>query len=110
MPDAVTTWILRAVGFFFMFLGLSLVFRPIAVFGDVVPLVGSLLGAGVGVFSGLVAAFFSFVTIGLAWFVYRPLLGIALLALAVGAGFLLARWAARGASRARVPPPPLPSK
>jgi transmembrane protein TMEM43 len=81
----VMTWILRGGGFFAMFLGLFLCFRPIAVLGDVVPLFGSLLGAGVGLFAFLVSAVLSFTTIAIAWITVRPLLGIALLVLAVGA-------------------------
>jgi hypothetical protein len=105
--NTAVTWVVRALGFFMMFLGLGLAFKPIAVFGDVVPLVGNLLGAGVGLFSGLVAAFFSFATIAIAWIVYRPLVGIALLALALGAIVLLAR-TNRGKSRATPPPVPPP--
>jgi hypothetical protein len=81
----VLTWILRGGGFFAMFLGLFLVFRPIAVLGDVVPFIGSLLGVGVGLFAFLVSAVLSFTTIAVAWITVRPLLGITLLVLAVGA-------------------------
>jgi hypothetical protein len=105
-----TTWLVRGIGLFMMFLGLFLVFRPIAVFGDVVPVVGSLLRAGVGAVSALMAAFFSFVTIALGWLVYRPVVGVVLLALAAGALFLLIRVAKREPARMPVPGvPPLPS-
>jgi hypothetical protein len=76
------TWILRGGGFFIMFLGLVMVFKPISVFGDVVPIVGTLLGAGLAVFAGAVAAALSLVTIAISWLAYRPLLGIGLLVLA----------------------------
>jgi hypothetical protein len=84
------TWILRGVGFFLMFLGLTLVFKPIAVFGDVIPFVGTLLGAGLAVFAGAVAAALSLITIAIAWLFYRPVLGIVLLLLAAGAVYGLA--------------------
>jgi Transmembrane protein 43 len=106
--NTMITWVLRAVGFFMMFLGLSLVFRPIAVFGDVVPLVGRLLGAGVGLFAALVAAVLSFVTIAVAWFVYRPLLSFVLVALAAGALALLVRATRSRGAPAVPPPPPIP--
>jgi hypothetical protein len=83
--NSVVTWILRGGGFFAMFLGLFLCFRPIAVLGDVVPMFGSLLGAGVGLFAFLVSAVLSFTTIAVAWITVRPLLGITLLVLAAGA-------------------------
>lgn len=78
--NRVLTWILRAVGFLFVFLGVLLVFRPLAVLGSVVPLFGSLLEAGLGLFSFGVAAVLSFVTIATAWVFYRPLFGLGLLA------------------------------
>ena len=83
--NAVMTWILRAVGFLVMFLGIFMVFRPIAVFADVVPLFGTFLGAGIGLFAFLGAAALSFLTIAIAWVFVRPVLGIAMLAIAIGA-------------------------
>ncbi len=77
------TWILRVAGFFLMFLGLFLIFRPIAVVADLVPLIGTLFGAGIGIFAGLTAAVLSLVVIALAWLYFRPVLGIALLLLAL---------------------------
>ena len=79
--NAVLTWILRGVGFFLMALGLYLIFNPLVVLADVVPFVGSILGAGTALFAGLIAASLSLLTIALGWLSYRPLLGIALLVL-----------------------------
>jgi hypothetical protein len=78
------TWILRAVGFILMFLGLVMIFRPISVLGDVIPIVGTVLGAGLGVFAGAMAAALSVATISVAWLVYRPVLGVALMVVALG--------------------------
>lgn len=82
--NKVMTWVLRGGGFLAMVLGLFLVFRPLSVLGDVVPFVGSLLGVGVGLFALLVGAVLSFSTIAIAWIFVRPLVGITLLALAIG--------------------------
>ena len=104
--SAMMTWILRGVGFFAMFFGLAMLFAPIAVFGDVVPLVGRVLGAGTSIVAGFLAAFFAIGTIAIAWITYRPVLGIILVLFAAGAVFLLVRVA-----RKRAPangPPPLP--
>jgi hypothetical protein len=79
------TWILRGGGFLIMFLGLVMVFKPISVFGDVIPIVGTLLGAGLAVFAGAVAAALSLITIAISWLAFRPLVGILLLLLAGGA-------------------------
>jgi hypothetical protein len=89
--NAVLTWILRAVGFFVMFLGIFMVFRPIAVLADVVPLFGTMLGAGIGFFAFLGAAALSFLTIAIAWVFVRPVLGIILVAIAIGAMVWLLR-------------------
>ena len=83
--NTMLTWLLRFAGFLMMFFGLMMVFRPISVFGDVIPLVGTLLGAGIGVFAGLVSVVLSLVTIAVAWIFFRPLIGVLLLVLAVGA-------------------------
>ncbi len=100
--NVVLTWILRGVGFFLMFLGLVMVFRPVAVVADVVPLFGSLLGVGIGIFAFLVSVTLASITIAVSWLAVRPLLGITLLvlsALAVTGLVVLAR--RRIAARAR---------
>jgi hypothetical protein len=109
------TWILRGGGWLAMFLGLVLVFRPIAVLGDVVPLFGSLLGVGVGLFAFLVSATLSLITIAIAWITVRPLLGIAMLVLAGGAAYWLIKKSRQKkmqgapATPGFVPPPPPPA-
>lgn len=83
--NVIVTWLLRALGFIMMALGLYMIFNPLAVLADVLPILGSLVGAGTGMIAGLVAFILSLVTIAVAWLFYRPLLGITLLVLA-GAG------------------------
>lgn len=92
------TWILRAGGFFLMFFGLLMIVSPLKVFADVVPFIGRIVGAGTGLMAFLIAAIFSLGTIGIAWIVYRPLVGISLFALMAGAMFLFARRARRGSA------------
>jgi Transmembrane protein 43 len=104
------TWILRAVGFFVMFLGLLMIFKPIAVLGDVVPLVGTILGAGLGLFSFLTALFLSLVTIAISWIFVRPLLGISLLVVALAAlAWLISVGMKKKKARAGLPPVPVPA-
>ncbi|HEV7670329.1 MAG TPA: TMEM43 family protein [Thermoanaerobaculia bacterium] len=108
--NAVLTWILRAVGFFMFFLGTFLIFRPLAVFADVLPLFGTMLGAGIGLFAFLISVVLSSLTIAVAWIFVRPVLGILLLVLAAGAAFwLIKRGRAKKAQRAGTVLPPLPS-
>jgi len=81
--NAMLTWLLRLVGFLVMLLGLFLIFNPLVVIADVLPFLGNLLGAGVGITAFLLAAAFSCLTIAVAWLFYRPVLGIILIGVAV---------------------------
>lgn len=83
------TWILRFVGFVLMGMGISLIFRPLVVLADVVPLFGNIVGAGVGFVSFSVAAILSLTTIAIAWIAYRPYISFPLLAVAAGVLFFL---------------------
>lgn len=93
--NAMFTWIMRLVGFLMMTFGIAMVFKPLVVVADVVPIFGDLLQGGVLLFSGVVAAALSLITIGIAWVFYRPLWGIGLIVVAVllvvGAKMLLGR-------------------
>ena len=103
--NTIITWALRGGGFFLMFLGLTLVFKPISVLGDVVPFIGNLLGAGIGLISGLVAFVLSVVTIAIAWVAYRPVLGISLLAVAGVGLYLIIRARNKGKKYVAAKPP-----
>jgi hypothetical protein len=106
--NTILTWALRVGGLFAMFLGLVLVLRPISVLGSVVPILGSLLGAGTGFVAFSIAFTLSLVTIALAWFAYRPLLAGGLLAAAAAALFLLLRSRKKPTAAPPPVPPPLP--
>jgi hypothetical protein len=73
------TWILRLVGFLLMLFGLMMLFSPLVVLADVIPMVGDLLRAGSFVIALAIAVPLSLLTIAVAWVVYRPLLGICLI-------------------------------
>jgi len=79
------TWILRLVGFLMMMFGITMIFRPLTVTADVLPFLGDLLGMGIGLFAGVIAFALSLFTISIAWVFYRPLIGIPLLIVSVGA-------------------------
>jgi len=104
--NMILTWVLRLGGVLAMWLGAFLVMRPLVVVADVVPLIGSVIGAG----AGLVALAFTMVVggvvIAMAWFWYRPLVGIAVLAAGLVAGILAHRLAA---SRSAARPSPAPA-
>ncbi|MGP0068929.1 MAG: TMEM43 family protein [Isosphaeraceae bacterium] len=86
--NTMLTWLLRLGGFVVMALGVGLVLTPLVVVADVVPFLGNLLGMGVAITAGVIAAVFSLLTIALAWMVYRPLVGIGLLLAALAIVFL----------------------
>jgi hypothetical protein len=83
--NATMTWIIRFLGWLAMFIGLAMVFKPISTAGDVIPFVGSLLGLGTGIFAFIVASALSLLTVAIAWIFYRPLLGIPMVVISVGA-------------------------
>jgi Transmembrane protein 43 len=105
--NTILTWALRVGGLFLMFIGLQLILGPLSVLADVVPLFGTIVGAGTGLIAGLIAAVLSFLTIAVAWIVYRPVIGIILLIVAGAVGYLLLT-RLRKASPAATPPPPPP--
>lgn len=78
------TWGLRAGGFLAMFLGIFLFFRPLAMIGHLIPVIGRLLDTGLALFAGVLAGILSLIVIAVSWLAYRPLLAAALLLAAVG--------------------------
>lgn len=104
--NTILTWALRLGGFVLMAIGVNMLLAPLVVLADVVPAIGSLIGAGTFIISALFSGVFSFLTIAIAWFVYRPLLGCALAAVAVAIGVVLFRKARKAEP---VGAPPMPS-
>jgi hypothetical protein len=76
-------WVLRVGGFLAMLIGLSLFFRPTSVFADVLPFLGNLVGTLSIFVVFFIAGALSFLTIGIAWVTYRPLIGVPLLIAAI---------------------------
>ncbi len=77
--NAFLTWLVRGGGFLCMAIGMGLIFKPLSVFGDVVPLIGGLLGAGTAIAAIVLSLIVSLVIIAVAWFAVRPVLGIGLI-------------------------------
>ncbi|MBU3666112.1 MAG: hypothetical protein FGM15_09605 [Chthoniobacterales bacterium] len=83
--NTVLTWILRLAGFILIWIGFSLIFAPLSVLADIVPLFGNLVGAATGLIAFLLALAVALTVTAIAWLFFRPLLGIALLVLAIAA-------------------------
>jgi hypothetical protein len=79
------TWIIRIVGGFLMFVGFQLILGVLPVIGSVIPFVGRIIGMGVGLVSSLLTLIVASIVIAIAWIAYRPVIGIALLIIAVSA-------------------------
>ena len=101
------TWALRFIGALIVIGGLKGIFGFIETILKVVPFIAGIFGWGVGIVCTVLGVVWSLIIIALAWLFYRPLLGIALLAVA---GFLIWVFAFKGkdklkelASKARQP-------
>jgi hypothetical protein len=85
--NTIITWLLRLAGLVLMWIGFGLIFKPLSVLADVIPFLGSIVGAGGGFVALLIAMVGTFTTIAIAWLVVRPLLGGSLLIAAAAALF-----------------------
>ena len=85
--NTLVTWLVRLGGFILLWIGFGLLFAPLSVLADIVPIFGSLVGAATGLIAFLLALAVALTVIAIAWVVFRPLLGIALLAAAAAALF-----------------------
>ncbi len=79
----IMAWLLRIAGIFLVVLGLRMIFHPLSVLGDVIPLLGTIIGAGMGVVAFLLGLAWSLIVIALAWVRFRPLVAGGLIAAAL---------------------------
>lgn len=103
--NAVLTWILRAVGVVLVFVGFSLIFAPIRVLADVVPIFGSIVGFGTGLIAGVLTLVVAPLVIAVAWFAHRPITAAIILAIGAALAFGLSRL-----RRARPPAAAVPAR
>jgi hypothetical protein len=104
--NEIRTWIFRVVGFLAMWFGLVLILSPLSTLFDVIGLLGSLVGAGIGLAAFLVAAVGSSITIAIAWVFYRPLIGIAVLGVSAAiVAYMISRARQAAARRILAPSP-----
>ena len=100
--NAIMTWLVRLGGFLLMYFGLSMVLKPLSVLGDVLPILGDIIGLGAGFVAGIVAIVCTLVTIAVSWLFYRPVMAVVLLAVA---GFFVWKLIARRGSKKAQPAP-----
>lgn len=99
------TWLIRALAALGILIGFTLILRPLAVIGDVVPIVGSLIGAGTGLVALLLTAVVAPIVIAAAWFYYRPLVAILVLAGGAALAYAIKVLAAKRAATRSAPSP-----
>jgi hypothetical protein len=104
-------WAIRFAGFVLAWVGFGLMFRPLTLLADVVPVLGRIAGIGTAIVAGALALALSALAIGGGWMWQRPWLLVAIVALAVVAvAWLLRRRAAPASPMPRsMPPPPPPA-
>ena len=89
--NRILTWILRLVGAVVIFIGWLLILNPLKVLADVIPPLGWVVGVGTGLIAGVLTLSLAPTIIAIAWLVYRPLVGIAILATGFALAFGLTR-------------------
>ena len=73
--NSASTWLFRVVAVVLVVMGLRMVVAPLSVAADVIPFLGTLVGAGTGIVCLLLGLSWSFVVMALAWLRFRPLMG-----------------------------------
>ncbi|ESY13571.1 TMEM43 family protein [Mesorhizobium sp. C386A] len=89
--NTLITWLLRGAGLLLLTIGFALFLSPIGVILDVIPFLGSMARMGTGIIAFVLAILVGTVTIAIAWFWYRPLLALAILAAGVIAAVIVYR-------------------
>jgi len=77
------TWILRLAGVLLVIFGLMAMFSILSTLFKVLPFLGSIVGAGMGLVCVLLGSAWSLIIIAISWLWYRPLISIILFAVAI---------------------------
>jgi len=81
--NTIMTWGIRMGGTLIMWIGLSMLFKPLAILGSVLPFLGNLIAMGTKILAALITLPCAMLTIAFAWIAYRPLLAGGLITVAV---------------------------
>ncbi len=88
------TWAMRFLGFFLMLGAFRIILGPLEAMTRGIPLLGTMVRAGLSAVSFVLAFALTLVTVAISWFTFRPLIAIPLLTLAL-AGIFVAWWMGR---------------
>ena len=84
-------WVLRVIGILLVVGGLKGMFGLLPMLFKVLPFLGSIVDAGVGLVSWILGLAWALIIIAIAWLVFRPIIGISLLVLAIAGIVFLKR-------------------
>ena len=85
-------WVLRGVGFAVLIAGFGLLFAPLGVIADVLPIAGTIVRTGTGFVAGVAGLAIGTLTIAVAWLFHRPLLSVVLAAAVAALVYGVMRW------------------
>lgn len=92
--NTLITWLVRVGGLIGLFIGFTLMLSLISIIADVIPILGSVVAFGTGIIAAILTVMLGPLVIAIAWFAYRPLLSLAIVAVGVliafGIGYLRA--------------------
>jgi hypothetical protein len=83
------TWLLRLLGLALMYVGFSLIMKPISVLVKIIPFLGGIIQGTTSIVAGILTAIFGTTIIAIAWFSVRPILSISLLIAGVGVVYFI---------------------
>lgn len=108
--NAILTWILRAVGLLIMYIGFNMILRPLVAVANVIPFIGSLIGAGTGLISAALTFILGPIIIAMAWFASRPLLSLSIIGIGVAIAVVLSMKSKKKVAAMGSTPPPSPNR
>ncbi len=92
-------WAIRVGGVILLMVGFGLILAPLGVLADVLPLAGTIVRMGTGLIGFVLGLLVGTVTIAIAWFAFRPLLTVAILAVGGAIAFVVWRFGRGRAKR-----------
>jgi hypothetical protein len=95
------TWVARLGGFLLLLFGFVLFLSPLSTMSSIIPFLGGIFEAGMFLASLLAAAVLWALLVGVAWMTARPLIGGAMLVIAIAGLILLVRHIRKGAAQRR---------
>jgi len=87
--NTLITWLVRVGGLIGLFIGFTLMLSLISIIADVIPVLGSVVAFGTGIIAAILTLLLGPLVIAIAWFAYRPLLSLAIVAAGALVGFAI---------------------